>query len=90
MCTSLRFTFMPNQQDHARLGFAVSRRYGKAVYRNRFKRKLRNIFRCHAVRRIGVDILVVPQLNQQAGLHINEDMLTGLNRILHSIGGEKG
>ncbi|MFQ5355839.1 MAG: ribonuclease P protein component [Mariprofundaceae bacterium] len=85
VCTSLRFNFIPNRQEHARLGFAVSRRYGKAVYRNRFKRKLRNVFRCHAVRRAGVDILVIPQLNHQAGLNINEDMLTGLNRILHSI-----
>jgi ribonuclease P protein component len=35
-----------SDQDAARLGFAVSRRIGNAVVRNRTKRRLRESFRC--------------------------------------------
>jgi ribonuclease P protein component len=60
---SIRCVFLPNQLGHARLGMAVSRKYGNAVQRNRFKRQVRNMFRQHAIRDLGVDLLIVPLVN---------------------------
>ncbi|MFN0072118.1 MAG: ribonuclease P protein component [Chloroflexota bacterium] len=36
---------MPNDLDHLRLGFAVSKRVGSAVVRNRVRRRIREIIR---------------------------------------------
>ena len=50
----------PNQQGHARLGIAVSRKVSKkAVVRNRIKRQIRETFRCHRVTTIGLDIVLI-------------------------------
>ena len=57
---SIRCVFIPNTLGHARLGLAVSRKYGSAVQRNRFKRRIRNIFRQHPIRDAGIDVLIVP------------------------------
>ena len=48
----------PNGLDITRYGFAVSRRVGKAVIRNRVKRRLREILR-QAALRTGWDIVVI-------------------------------
>ena len=57
---SIRCVFIPNTLGHARLGLAVSRKYGSAVQRNRFKRQIRNTFRQHPIRSAGIDVLIVP------------------------------
>jgi ribonuclease P protein component len=57
---SIRCVFIPNALGHARLGLAVSRKYGSAVQRNRFKRQIRNTFRQHPIRDAGIDVLIVP------------------------------
>ena len=38
---------LPTSQPYSRLGLAVSKRIGSAVVRNRVKRRLREVFRCH-------------------------------------------
>ncbi len=57
---NLRFVYRENNLSHARLGLAVSRKYGNAVMRNRLKRVLRERFRQHAIVTEPVDILVFP------------------------------
>ncbi|RMH50899.1 MAG: ribonuclease P protein component [Zetaproteobacteria bacterium] len=57
----LRLCYRANGREHARLGLAVSRRYGNAVQRNRLKRCLRSAFRQHPVRTYGLDLLLIPQ-----------------------------
>jgi len=57
---SIRCIFLSNELNHARLGMAVSRKYGNAVQRNRFKRQIRDTFRQHAIRSLGIDLLIVP------------------------------
>ncbi len=56
----LNFIVAPNDYNHARLGFAVSAKYGRAVQRNRLKRCLRSAFRQHHIRDKSVDILAIP------------------------------
>lgn len=49
-----------NQLDHTRIGFAVSKKIGKAVVRNQVKRKLREVCRLNLDRFAkGYDIIFV-------------------------------
>jgi len=73
--------------NYARLGFAVSRRYGMAVMRNRFKRQLREVFRQHTVRTQGVDILVIPKFPYRNSIDSKGDMQSGLDRIFYRMKG---
>jgi len=56
----LSMVVVKNDRQHARLGFAVSGKYGNAVCRNRLKRCLRSAFRQHDIRDKAFDILVIP------------------------------
>ncbi|MDQ6989322.1 MAG: ribonuclease P protein component [Mariprofundaceae bacterium] len=56
----LNMVVMANHDGYARLGLAVSRKYGNAVQRNRLKRCLRSAFRQHDMRTLGMDILIIP------------------------------
>lgn len=50
---------IPNELGHPRFGFAVSRKVGNAVVRNKVKRRLREVFR-HARPLVdGVDVMVL-------------------------------
>ena len=49
---------MPNEQDLTRYAFAISRRVGNAVTRNRIKRRLREILRLSGLVE-GFDIVLV-------------------------------
>ncbi len=56
----LLFFIKKNSFTKSRLGLAVSRKYGKANKRNRFKRLVREFFRTNELKYRGLDILVVP------------------------------
>lgn len=70
----LNLVIAPNACSHARLGLAVSRKYGDAVQRNRLKRCLRSAFRQHDIRVIPFDILAIPsaKLDPQ---HVSEQAM---------------
>lgn len=58
MLVHYRFTSLP----HARLGLTVSKKFGKAWARNRFKRLVREVFRRHQLDwPRGLDLHVQPR-----------------------------
>ncbi|MDQ6951100.1 MAG: ribonuclease P protein component [Mariprofundales bacterium] len=57
----LRLVYRRNHLPHARLGMAVSRKYGNAVQRNRLKRALRAAFRQHPIHTRDIDLLIMPR-----------------------------
>ncbi len=73
--SGLNLVIAPNDCSHARLGLAVSRKYGNAVQRNRLKRCLRNAFRLHDIRDLAMDILAIPS-PQLKNDDISEQMMT--------------
>lgn len=69
---------LPNQLDHNRYGFVTSKRLGKAVVRNRVRRRLREGLRSLPVRR-GWDVVVsVRQAAAQADFHELKRAVTDL------------
>ena len=74
----------PNARSHPRLGLTVSRRVGRAVLRNRVKRRLREAFRLiqHEIPS-GYDVVIVVRPHEP--LHRNEyaDRLMTAIEALH-------
>lgn len=70
---------MRGQQGN-RVGFTVGTKVGKAVVRNRVRRKLREIYRLHEKElRTGFDIVIVARVrSQNADYHVLERELMGL------------
>ncbi len=81
VCGGVRLIFATNGLPHARIGLAVSRKYGNAVQRNRLKRQWRESFRASGIRCLGVDILAIPSCPSSGMLHPAEDMQRALDRI---------
>jgi len=71
--------------QHARLGLAVSRKYGNAMRRNRLKRQLRECFRLSNVRHESMDVLVIPLCSWKQIKDVNRDMAQGLKQIVRHI-----
>lgn len=66
-----------NQLDSPRLGLAVTKKFGKAVLRNRFKRIVRAAFRALKHELLPVDIIVRPKPHAQSATSedIRDDLL---------------
>lgn len=76
---------LPNELDRSRLGLSVSRKYGNAVARNRFKRLVREAFRLS--RRdlpVGLDLIVIPRPGVVAELSTLRESLIRLASRLAS------
>lgn len=55
-----------NGLGHPRLGLVVSRKFGNAVARNRFKRRLRELFRRNKTLCGSLDVVVLPSKRPEA------------------------
>jgi len=74
---------LPNQLDHSRFGFSVSKRVGKAVRRNKVRRRLREIVRHHVAQiRPGWDIVIIarPAANTENYTTLQETLLSLFRR----------
>jgi ribonuclease P protein component len=74
-----------NDLGHPRLGLVVSTRYGGAVERNRFKRRVREIFRTHKARVGSRDIVVLPARRPEAKDASHEELLEAFLKLLGRI-----
>jgi len=77
----LNLVVAPNDCNHARLGLAVSTKYGNAVQRNRLKRCLRSAFRQHRIRNQPMDILAIPSPQLKATSISEHGMQTCLDAL---------
>lgn len=76
--------YLENNTDKSRLGAVISKKVGKAVIRNRFKRYIREIFRLHRDKlNKGYDIIVIArQSAREASFQILEgEMLTCFEKM---------
>jgi ribonuclease P protein component len=82
---TLRFVYRKNHISHARLGLAVSRKYGNAVKRNALKRLLRERFRQHPVQAMPIDILAFPANRVERPADLSSQMDVALDRIIKRV-----
>src|SRR5262245_50677825 len=71
---------LPNALPYSRAGFAVPRRFGSAVVRNRFKRRMREAYRLtKADLPTGLDLILMPRSAAEPPL---EDLRASLRRLI--------
>jgi ribonuclease P protein component len=80
----VQLLYLPNLLEKSRLGLAVGMRLGKAVERNRLKRRLREIIRRNGAAIVGgfdVVVLVRPQARDADFSAITSDFLDLFGRL---------
>lgn len=55
----LVFYYMPNKLSENRIGFSISKKFGKAVYRNKARRRLKEILRASSCKKQGYDMIFI-------------------------------
>jgi ribonuclease P protein component len=75
-----------NGLGHPRLGLVVSTRFGGAVQRNLFKRRVREMFRRNKVRIGSRDIVVLPSKKPEAQAADYDELLDAFMNLLARMG----
>ncbi|MBL1353353.1 MAG: ribonuclease P protein component [Zetaproteobacteria bacterium] len=78
----LRCVVIANGMVHARVGFAVSTKYGNSAQRHRLKRVFREVFRTHKIKLEPLDILMIPSRSFDSKANIYQDVTDILNQVL--------
>lgn len=74
--------WLANELGHPRLGLVVSTRFGNAVKRNQFKRRVREIFRKHKQQLGPRDVVILPSKKPEAQTAGHEELLEAFNALL--------
>lgn len=74
------------RSKNTRIGFSISKKVGKAFFRNRLKRILREVFRCSSYKNSGLDGLFVvnPKIGQifTSQEEIERNLIKDFNKLL--------
>jgi ribonuclease P protein component len=73
---------LENGLGFPRLGLVVGKRFGNAVARNRFKRRVREWFRRNKAQIGGKDVVVLPSKRPEAQSATNNEVHESLARLL--------
>lgn len=79
--------YRATRTGHARLGLAVSGKYGTAVQRNRLKRMIREAFRTSRFRTLSVDLIVIPLVSATEMEDVHGIMKKALEKIAQQLEG---
>jgi ribonuclease P protein component len=74
--------WLANDLGHPRLGLVVGTRYGNAVKRNQFKRRVREIFRKHKQQIGSRDVVVMPSKKPEAQGATYEELQEAFLKLL--------
>ena len=77
--------WLANELGHPRLGLVVSTRFGGAVKRNQFKRRVREIFRKHKAQIGSRDIVVLPSKKPESQAADYDELLEAFLALLARI-----
>jgi len=78
--------YYPNREniDHNRFGFSISKKLGKAVVRNKLKRRLREIMRLKTDLKKGYDLVIIAR---RPAINLDYTELEGeVDKLLHKAG----